>query len=971
MRLFSEEVKITSSNSPLNILQVKDFQEVFFGVFEVQINENKYVAEKISEENGNPIVSILVEEGDEKAQYPFLLLKGKQEIYFNSESEPVEIFESNIENDDDEDLEIREIIEETFDNSEIVEDKKQEILEEIKRVKRNAIKKSLEILEHNKARKIQDIKNEGRKKEKALKEYLESARENLVDEFTIISGKIKNELISDNDYKFDEIRESIDLKIQDIADNLNESLRGNFQNSSKLIDKSVKKLVRELYESNINPKVDKELKDIAEEIVEKVSEIDKNLNNKLNEKADVSLIEGVNKELDAIRDANIELNNSLNKGVQKALSRVGNVDKRILEISEKFDNKISETEQEISQYFDEKLSLVKEETLDITDEARKYFQDLIQESRNGLLSEIRKIKNEKPVEYILESKKGKPIVKDWDTIEKDWNKKIHDKFENYKTDLRKYVAVYASGGGTNATQYQDGGTMNGDLTIRGGLISDRIYTTQLDALSANITVIDIKQYELSGFNVTGDVTINGSVSAQNISAANLYSNGVQVATVVDPVRTTLTGNGVLSTFAISGAGSLVNPSALIVAIDGALQEPVVDYTVSSGNITFTSPLANGSKAVVISPVNTIQVGQVTPSDGSVTSAKLDNALTIQNLTSPLASIDSLIINDQATAENQTYSSFDSILTPRVNAGLRGYILNRKCNVGGTWATSHTSGGGSSSRPSHVEMFTNTTLGSKSYIYEPQLNLCELGAATRNGYSTIKWDMSEMWFDWVFNMTYAIFSSNIRTNQIVRFFVGDVSVDGMIGGYAGGIGVRIDSGSSATNYDIRIFHGFGLPYSRAGITAATNASPIVVTQNNHGFQTNDQIEIDGCTGNTATNGIWTVTRINSNTYSLNGSTGNGTLIAGGGSHYISNVLLNTNAFGGKLARILIHKTNGVFNVWLNDTILIGSVTYVASGDPSGAGAGYGFGSLGMMAKTLVASTGSTNMYVYELNYGGKV
>ena len=336
-------------------------------------------------------------------------------------------------------LEVEELIKETFDNSEIVEDKKQEILEEIKRVKRNAVKKSLEILEHNKAKNIQDIKNESRKKEKALKGYLESARENLVDEFTIISGKIKNELISDNDYKFDEIRESIDLKIQDIADNLNESLGKNFENSSKLIDKSVKQLVKELYESNINPKVDKELKDIAEEIVEKVSEIDKNLNNKLDKKADVSLIEGVNKEIDAIRDANIELNNSLNKGVQKALSRVGNIDKKILEISEKFDNKISETEQEITQYFDEKLSLVKEETLDITDEARKYFQNLIQESRNGLLSEIRKIKNEKPVEYILESKTGKPIVKDWDSIEKDWNKKIHDKFENYKTDLRKFI----------------------------------------------------------------------------------------------------------------------------------------------------------------------------------------------------------------------------------------------------------------------------------------------------------------------------------------------------------------------------------------------------------------------------------------------------------------------------------------------------------------------------------------------------
>ena len=646
MRLFSEEVKITSSNSPLNILQVKDFQEVFFGVFEVQINENKYVAEKISEENGNPIVSILVEEGDEKAQYPFLLLKGKQEIYFNSESEPVEIFESNIENDDDEDLEIREIIEETFDNSEIVEDKKQEILEEIKRVKRNAIKKSLEILEHNKARKIQDIKNEGRKKEKALKEYLESARENLVDEFTIISGKIKNELISDNDYKFDEIRESIDLKIQDIADNLNESLRGNFQNSSKLIDKSVKKLVRELYESNINPKVDKELKDIAEEIVEKVSEIDKNLNNKLNEKADVSLIEGVNRELDAIRDANIELNNSLNKGVQKALSRVGNVDKKILEISEKFDNKISETEQEITQYFDEKLSLVKEETLDITDEARKYFQDLIQESRNGLLSEIRKIKNEKPVEYILESKKGKPIVKDWDSIEKDWNKKIHDKFENYKTDLRKYVAVYASGGGTNATQYQDGGTMNGDLNVTGQYLSagvdlltifsgssddtyvntlvrsnsanwDDAYNTSViyQSNSASYATIDFtnsKFFPLSGGTVTGSTRFNNNVTIQgNISASN-YAPAANVATfLAAPTSSNLAAAVADET----GTGALVFGTSPTISSPTITGSATFTGTQSiSGTVTTNNKVTIGSLSAVTNPKLLITASTATGTD---------------------------------------------------------------------------------------------------------------------------------------------------------------------------------------------------------------------------------------------------------------------------------------------------------------------------------------------------------------------
>lgn len=509
MRLFSEEVKVASSNSPRNILQVKDFQEVFFGVFEVQINENKYVAEKISEENGNPIVSIVVEDGDITAQYPFLLLKGKQEIYFNSQSEPVEIFESKIEIEEDEEEKVDEIFEESFNNIDIVEDKKQEIIEEIKRVKRNAIKKSLEILEHNKSKKIEEIKNESKKKEKALAKYLESARENLVDEFTAISEKIKNELVSDNNGRLDEIRESIDLKIRDIADNLNESLKKNFQNSSKLIDKSVKQIVKELYESNINPKVDAELTNIAKEIVEKVSEIDKNLNDKLNEKADTSLVEGVNKELDAIRDANIELNNSINKGVQKALSRVGNIDKKIVDITEKFDRKLSDTEEEITRYFDDKLSLVKEETLDITDEARKYFHDLIAESKNNLLSEIRKIKNEKPVEYILESKKGEKSVKDWDSIEKDWNKIIHDKFENYKTDLRKYIAVYASGGGTNATQYQNGGVMNGNLTILGSISASQYLG--IPTLSGSGAYLP-----LSGGNVTGDVSVSGLLSANRI-----------------------------------------------------------------------------------------------------------------------------------------------------------------------------------------------------------------------------------------------------------------------------------------------------------------------------------------------------------------------------------------------------------------------------------------------------------------------
>jgi hypothetical protein len=149
---------------------------------------------------------------------------------------------------------------------------------------------------------------------------------------------------------------------------------------------------------------------------------------------------------------------------------------------------------------------------------------------------------------------------------------------------------------------------------------------ELDELH-NVKINDIAGDDVLRYNATQSVWEN----TDSLSLSSLTVSGNQVATVVDPVRTTLTGDGVLSAFAINGAGSLSNPSALIVAIDGALQEPTVDYGVSGGVITFTSPLANGAKAVVISPTNTLQVTQMIPADGSVTSAKLANDLEISGI----------------------------------------------------------------------------------------------------------------------------------------------------------------------------------------------------------------------------------------------------------------------------------------------------------------------------------------------------
>lgn len=138
MRLFSEEVATTSSNSPLNVIQVQDFSEIFFGVYEIEINNNKYPVEKISEHDGDPVVSIPVEMGDKTVNYPFVLTKGNFEVVFNEKSEYVDIFKYEFQNILPEiPIETMETLTESVEDTPVndislyVEDEIQDILNEI------------------------------------------------------------------------------------------------------------------------------------------------------------------------------------------------------------------------------------------------------------------------------------------------------------------------------------------------------------------------------------------------------------------------------------------------------------------------------------------------------------------------------------------------------------------------------------------------------------------------------------------------------------------------------------------------------------------------------------------------------------------------------------------------------------------------------------------------------------------------
>jgi hypothetical protein len=98
-----------------------------------------------------------------------------------------------------------------------------------------------------------------------------------------------------------------------------------------------------------------------------------------------------------------------------------------------------------------------------------------------------------------------------------------------------------------------------------------------------------------------------------------------------------------------------------------------------------------------------------------------------------------------------------------------------------------------------------------------------------------------------------------------------------------------------------------------VTGATNASPIVITSTAHGLTTGTRVTVAGVGGNTAANGTHTITRIDANTFSLDGSTGNGAYTSGGtwnvsGLYTFSLVCSAGNGFeAGKTYSVLINAT----------------------------------------------------------------
>ena len=98
-------------------------------------------------------------------------------------------------------------------------------------------------------------------------------------------------------------------------------------------------------------------------------------------------------------------------------------------------------------------------------------------------------------------------------------------------------------------------------------------------------------------------------------------------------------NGSTTAFTLQVGGSNASPGTandIVVSLGGVIQNPNTDYTISGSTLTFTTAPANGLGFFAVILGQSVDSSVSTPSDGSVTSAKLvDGAVTSAKLAKPI------------------------------------------------------------------------------------------------------------------------------------------------------------------------------------------------------------------------------------------------------------------------------------------------------------------------------------------------
>ena len=131
-----------------------------------------------------------------------------------------------------------------------------------------------------------------------------------------------------------------------------------------------------------------------------------------------------------------------------------------------------------------------------------------------------------------------------------------------------------SGAGAFVTRTYTGTGSQTNFTVTSGVTVSSVLVTENGLLQTPTT-----DYTISGSTLTFTTAPANSVSIQ------IRELAVAIATTTSPVYRQYTGNGVANTFTITSG---LTANSLIVAENGILQRPTVDYSISGSNVVLVT-----------------------------------------------------------------------------------------------------------------------------------------------------------------------------------------------------------------------------------------------------------------------------------------------------------------------------------------------------------------------------------------------
>lgn len=161
-------------------------------------------------------------------------------------------------------------------------------------------------------------------------------------------------------------------------------------------------------------------------------------------------------------------------------------------------------------------------------------------------------------------------------------------------------------------------------------------------------------------------------------------------------------NGSTTTFNLTVSSAAVSAGTaqqLLVSLGGVIQNPGTDYTVSTNSITFTTAPASGLSFFGVLMGDTLNIG--TPSDSTITSAKLTSNLSLAGRTTVVSSLGTVsalgTVTTNQTLDLTTANNFSMTLGGSITlnqpsnmaAGQAGIVVITQDGTGGRTMTFNT------------------------------------------------------------------------------------------------------------------------------------------------------------------------------------------------------------------------------------------------------------------------------------------